>query len=179
VVAAVLPWFMALFGRDWLITSWMLLPLDERLAVGTLQTLAAHQGTTVDPVTEEQPGRILHEMRFGPAATLALGGRNIYYGTADATRYLSGCARHWADRAARLKCAFNEAFWLPDRGWYALGLDADKHPIDSLTSNIGHCLWTGIVDEDKAALVAEHLMSPEMFSGWEPDELPQRIRLAA
>jgi glycogen debranching enzyme len=98
VVAAGLPWFMALFGRDSLITSWMLLPLDERLAVGTLQTLAAHQETAVDPVTEEQPGRILHEMRFGPAATLALGGRNTYYGTADATPLfimLLGELRRW------------------------------------------------------------------------------------
>jgi glycogen debranching enzyme len=47
-----------------------------------------------------------------------------------------------------------------------VGLDADKRPIDSLTSNIGHCLWTGIVDEDKARRVAEALMSPAMFSGW-------------
>ncbi len=39
-------------------------------------------------------------------------------------------------------------------------------PSDSLTSNIGHCLWTGIVDDDKARLVAERIMSYEMFSGW-------------
>src|SRR6185437_7590152 len=51
-------------------------------------------------------------------------------------------------------------------GWFALGLDRDKRPIDSLASNIGHCLWTGIIDEDKAAQVAEQLLSPEMFTGW-------------
>jgi glycogen debranching enzyme len=265
VVAAGAPWFMALFGRDSLITSWMLLPLDHRLALGTLRTLAEHQGVRTDPATEEQPGRILHEMRFGAAASLALGGRNAYYGTADATSlfvmllgevhrwgvdpaavrallphadralewierygdadgdgfveyhrategglpnqgwkdswdgitfadgslarspialaevqaytYAAYLARadlcdddadreHWTGRAAALKRAFNDAFWLPDRGWYALALDADKRPVDSLTSNIGHCLWTGIVDDDKAAAVAGHLMSPEMFSGW-------------
>src|SRR5581483_7864541 len=56
--------------------------------------------------------------------------------------------------------------WLEDRGWFAMGLDADKKPIDALASNMGHALWTGIVDEDKAALVAARLVSPEMFSGW-------------
>ena len=47
-----------------------------------------------------------------------------------------------------------------------MGLDRDKRPIDALTSNIGHCLWTAIVDEDKAAVMVAHLMAPEMFSGW-------------
>ena len=65
-----------------------------------------------------------------------------------------------------LKSAFNERFWLPDRGWYALALDRDKRPVDACASNMGHCLWSGIVDEDKAARVAEHLLSPEMFTGW-------------
>jgi glycogen debranching enzyme len=74
--------------------------------------------------------------------------------------------RRCADRAEALKEAFNEAFWLPDKGYFALALDKDKKPVDSCTSNMGHCLWTGIVDEDKAALVAERLMSPEMFTGW-------------
>ncbi|HCU97178.1 MAG TPA: amylo-alpha-1,6-glucosidase [Actinobacteria bacterium] len=268
VVAAGAPWFMALFGRDSLITSWMLIPVDERLAIGTLQTLAAHQGVAIDRATEEEPGRILHEMRFGPVASLALGGGNAYYGSADATplfvmllgelrrwgldqrevdallphadralewierygdadgdgfveyhratkqglvnqgwkdswdgitfadgriarspialaevqgyTYAAYVARahfareqgdregrrYWAEKAKALKRAFNEKFWLPDRGWYALGLDADKRPVDSLASNIGHCLWTGIVDDDKAPSVAAHLLSPEMFSGW-------------
>ena len=59
---------MTLFGRDSLLTSWMALPLDPTLALGTLQTLAALQGTQVDPRTEEEPGRILHEIRFGADA---------------------------------------------------------------------------------------------------------------
>ena len=94
-------------------------------------------------------------------------------------------------KAAQLKAAFNRDFWLEDKGWFAVGLDADKRPIDSLTSNIGHCLWTGIVDEDKARRVAEALVSPAMFTGWgaahalqgqrrlQPDQLPLRLGLAA
>ena len=268
VVAAGAPWFMALFGRDSLLTAWMLLPWDASLAAGTLQTLASWQGTEVDAASEEEPGRILHEVRFGPASATALGGRKAYYGTADATPlfvmllgelqrwgfkdatiaellphadralewietygdadgdgfveycrktshglenqgwkdswdginfadgaiaeppialaevqayvYAAYCARAqlavgvgdqavarlWRKKAKQLKRAFNEQFWLPDRGWFAVGLDRDKRPIDSLTSNMGHCLWTGIVDTDKAASVARHLMSDDMFSGW-------------
>jgi glycogen debranching enzyme len=72
----------------------------------------------------------------------------------------------WRKKAKQLKRDFNDRFWLPDKGWYAVGLDADKRPIDALASNMGHCLWTGIADKDKAAVVARLLMSPEMFSGW-------------
>ena len=85
VVAAGAPWFMTLFGRDSLLTSWMTMLVDPDLALGTLQTLARFQGTRVDPITEEEPGRILHEMRFGESSSLALGGGRVYYGTADAT----------------------------------------------------------------------------------------------
>src|SRR5262249_15870810 len=85
VVAAGAPWFMALFGRDSLLTSWMTMLVDPDLALGTLQTLARFQGTKEDDNTEEQPGRILHEMRFGETAALALGGGRIYYGSVAAT----------------------------------------------------------------------------------------------
>jgi len=68
--------------------------------------------------------------------------------------------------AARLKERFNKDFFVPERGFFALALDGKKRKVDSLTSNIGHLLWSGIVDEDKAPLVVKHLMSPEMFSGW-------------
>jgi glycogen debranching enzyme len=268
VLAAGAPWFMTLFGRDSLLTSWMALIVDPTLAQDVLQTLARFQGTKVDPVTDEQPGRILHEMRFGDASSLSLGGGTVYYGTADATplfvmllgelrrwglaadvvdsllpaadralawieeygdrdgdgyveyerssdkglgnqgwkdswdaiRFADGrlartpialcevqgyvygaylARAHFADelgdpatatrfraKAAALKAAFNRDFWMEDRGWFAMGLDRDKVPIDALASNIGHCLWTGIVDEDKAAAVAECLLSPSMFSGW-------------
>jgi glycogen debranching enzyme len=268
VVAAGAPWFMTLFGRDSLISAWMALIVDPELALGTLQTLARFQGTDVRPYNEEEPGRILHEMRFGEASSLSLGGGTIYYGTADATPLfvmLLGELRRWglareavdellphADRAlewvekfgdrdgdgyieyqrtsdrglrnqgwkdsadavrftdgrladppialaevqgytygaylaraffaaeagdlalstelrtraAELKTAFNRDFWLEDRGWLAMGLDRDKRPIDALTSNMGHCLWTGILDAEKADLVAKKLVGPDMFSGW-------------
>jgi len=267
-VAAGAPWYMALFGRDSLLTAWMLLPWDPGLTLGTLRTLAAWQGTETNPASEEEPGKILHEVRFGPAASFALSGHSAYFGSVDATplfvmllaelqiwggkenaiasllphadralewienygdadgdgfveyrrktnrglvnqgwkdswdginfadgtiaeppialaevqayvyaayrarAQLAGgvgdtrAASIWRKKAKQLKRDFNETFWLPDQGWYAVGLDADKRPIDSLTSNIGHCLWTGIVDKDKAPAVVRHLMSPEMFSGW-------------
>ena len=47
-----------------------------------------------------------------------------------------------------------------------MGLDRDKNPIDALASNMGHCLWTGILDADKADLVAKRLIGSDMFSGW-------------
>lgn len=80
-LAAGAPWYMALFGRDALLTAHMLLPVDPELALGTLQTLADHQGRRVDPVAEEQPGRIPREVRFGPPGP----GGGDHYGTADAT----------------------------------------------------------------------------------------------
>ena len=76
-------------------------------------------------------------------------------------------------------------------GWFAVALGPDKEPVDSLTSNIGHCLWTGIVDDERAEQVAKALMSPPMWTGWgirtlaaderglRPDELPLRLGLAA
>ena len=70
------------------------------------------------------------------------------------------------ERAATLRRQFNEQFWLENRGYFAIGLDGEKRPIDSLTSNVGHCLWTGIVDESKAASLVKLLSSEEMFSGW-------------
>jgi glycogen debranching enzyme len=268
VVAAGAPWFMTLFGRDSLITSWMALVVDPDLALGVLQTLARFQGEDVDPRQDEEPGRILHEMRFGDAPSLSLGGGRVYYGSADATPLfvmLLGELRRWGlapelvdsllphadramawieeygdrdgdgyveyhrasdrglanqgwkdswdairfaggdlarppialaevqgyvygaylarsyfaeedgdldlatryrDKARDLKTAFNRDFWLDDRGWYAMALDADKRPVDALASNMGHCLWTGIVDQEKAPLVAEWLGRPELFSGW-------------
>ena len=98
VIAAGAPWFMTIFGRDSLLTSWMVLPLDPSLALGTMRTLASLQGTKVTPATEEEPGKILHEMRFGMQASLWLGGSSVYYGTVDATPLfvmLLGELRRW------------------------------------------------------------------------------------
>jgi glycogen debranching enzyme len=68
--------------------------------------------------------------------------------------------------AAELRRRFDEAFWLEERGFYALGLDRDKRPIDSLTSNLGHLLWSGIVPEQRREAVAERLMGDALWSGW-------------
>ena len=64
-------------------------------------------------------------------------------------------------RADELKRRFNEDFWVDthEGGYFAIGLDRDKKQIDGVGSNQGHCLWTGIVDEEKAPLVARSLMS--------------------
>ncbi|MGM9471743.1 amylo-alpha-1,6-glucosidase [Pseudarthrobacter sp. YS3] len=268
VVAAGAPWFMTLFGRDSLWASVMAMPVDPSLALGTLQTLADRQGTVVDPVSEEEPGKILHEVRLDVSSGLSLGGKSNYYGSVDATPlflmvlgavsrwgfaadtiaallphadraldwivnygdkdgdgfveyqrlnpqglinqgwkdswdginfadgtlaeppialsevqayvYVAYLSRAWlayeagdtafgnelADRAARLKKQFNEQFWIPERGYYAIALDGKKRQVDACASNMGHCLLHGLIDEDKAPQVAERLMSPEMFSGW-------------
>ena len=83
--AAGLPWFMAIFGRDTLITSYQSLWLSPELAKGTLCTLAALQGTEKNDFRDEQPGKILHEIRFGELTILGEKPHHPYYGTADAT----------------------------------------------------------------------------------------------
>jgi glycogen debranching enzyme len=76
----------------------------------------------------------------------------------------------YADRlereAADLKRRFNRDFWVEDGSYFALALDADGRQVDSLSSNIGHLLWSGIVDKSKAKACAAHLMGPRLFSGW-------------
>jgi glycogen debranching enzyme len=69
-------------------------------------------------------------------------------------------------RASRLRLRFNDKFWLPELGCFAFGLGPDKRPIASVTSNPGHCLWSGIADHDKAARVVERFLAPDMWSGW-------------
>ena len=82
----------------------------------------------------------------------------------------------WRDRelaeklereAAELALRFDEAFWIEERGgYYALGLDRDKRPIDSLCSNIGHLLWSGIVPPHRVDALVDRLMGEELWSGW-------------
>src|SRR5207248_6994121 len=74
----------------------------------------------------------------------------------------------FADRlekeAADLKRRFNRDFWMKDAGYFAVALDADGRQVDSLTSNIGHLLWSGIVEKSKAKAVVGHLMGDRLFS---------------
>lgn len=267
--AAGLPWFMALFGRDSLITAYEALPFQPRLAATTLESLAELQATEDDAYRDAEPGKILHELRRGELASLGEVPHTPYYGTHDATplflvlldeyerwtgdaelvrrlepaaraalawiegpgdpdgdgyleyrtrspkglenqcwkdswnsilfadgalaeppiatceiqgyaydarRRMARLAREvWGDPAlaarldgdaATLRERFNRDFWNEDRGHYVLALDGRKRQVDSLTSNVGHLLWSGIADEHRAALTVQRLMAPDMFSGW-------------
>ncbi|MBO0681732.1 MAG: amylo-alpha-1,6-glucosidase [Candidatus Dormibacteraeota bacterium] len=262
------PWYACPFGRDALITSFQTLALNPELARGSLRYLARHQGTSVDPAREEEPGKILHEMRSGELANLKQIPHTPYYGTVDATplflvllvelldwtgdvdlfsellpnvlaalewidRYgdldedslveyaqhshlgvrnqgwkdswnsltdqfgvpaplpaalvevqgyvyhaKAGLARIFrrlgrpehadrlAEQAEGLCHRFNEQFWMADEHYYAQALDRDKRQVRSISSNPGHCLWSGIVPADKASHLVSRLVSPDLFSGW-------------
>ncbi|MGZ8715737.1 MAG: amylo-alpha-1,6-glucosidase [Gaiellaceae bacterium] len=95
----------------------------------------------------------------------------------DAKRRMAELAREvWRDPALserlesdadRLCARFDEAYWVDDRGgYYALALDAEKNRVDSLCSNIGHLLWSGIVPPARVAAVADALMGDDLWSGW-------------
>jgi len=269
-LAAGAPWFFTLFGRDSIWSAEFLLPLAPRLALSTAQALAKLQGRDVDPVTAEQPGKIMHELR---PTMLELPQQGIvlpplYYGTIDSTplwitllhdvwkagapdaeiralrpnllaaldwmrdygpgddgflRYIdetgSGLsnqgwkdsddsiqwhdgrlaqgpialsevqgyayraaldgaalldafdepgAAEWRAWAAELKRRFGERFWIdaPDGAYPAVALDARGEKVDSVASNMGHLLGTGILDDGQAALIARRLLSIEMNSGF-------------
>jgi glycogen debranching enzyme len=269
-LAAGSPWFYTLFGRDSLWAARFLLPLGTDLAGGTLRTLAAGQGTRDDPATQEQPGKILHEVR---ADTLRLeDGTSIppvYYGTVDATplwvcllkdawhwgmpddevlallpameRCLEWMRDHgdsdgdgfldyqdptghglanqgwkdsgdsiqwrdgrlaegpialsevqayayeaavgaaelldhferpggdqWRSWARDLSERFRRHFWTRDaRGPYP-GIALDRHGsvVDSIASNMGHLLGTGMLRPDEERVIAERLTSEDMSSGY-------------
>lgn len=267
VVAAGAPWFMTLFGRDSLITSWMMLPFAPELALGVLRSLGDLQGTTAVPSTEEEPGKILHELRR-EGGDDAFSRRGRYYGTVDATPLyimLAGEAHRWrhldhdtlhqlwpsiraaigwlvasldrdpggwlsyrrstnvglinqgwkdswdginaadgsipsgpialsevqgyayaalragarlaravggddldADaldrRAEVLRERYDASFWNATEGTFLLGL-AGGTPIDSMTTNPGHAIWSGIADQDKANRYFDRAMD-ELFNGW-------------
>jgi glycogen debranching enzyme len=261
---------MTMFGRDSIFTSLQALPFAPELAATTLRELGARQGSRIDDFRDEDPGRILHEMRYGEMTAFEERPHSPYYGNADATplfvvlldeyerwtgdtklvkmlenearaainwideyanllgtgyiaykrrneqtglenqcwkdswdsisyrdgrlpgfpratcelqgyaydakiRAASLARRIWQDEAyaqrleaeaAELKERFNRDYWVEDAQYYALALDPDGRQVDSLSSNIGHLLWSGIVDDDKAKAVVKHLMGPRLFSGW-------------
>ena len=294
LVAAGAPWYMTLFGRDSILTSWMALLLDPTLGLGTARSLARMQGHRDVAESDEQPGRILHEIRFSRGPSLALADGDIYYGSADVTplfvmlvhelwrwgapieqiqalrpaveaalAWLEGPGdpdgdgyieyaprgpgslgnQGWKDshdavafadgrlaeapiaiaevqayaygawraaaalaaadgdeaaaasrhaRADDLQARFERDFWLPDREAFAIALDREKRPVDAIASNMGHCLWAGIVaDPDKAAAVARlagvagavhRLGDPharDVHGPLQPAQLSQRVGVAA
>jgi glycogen debranching enzyme len=268
--AAGLPWFMTMFGRDSIFTSLQALPFVPELAATTLRALGEWQGSRSDDFRDEDPGRILHELRYGELTAFEERPHSAYYGSVDATplyvvlldeyerwtgdrrlvreleyearaalRWIDACAdlqgngyisykrrneetglenQCWKDswdsisyrdgrlpgfpratcelqgyaydakvrgarlarevwkdaafaeeleqQAAALKRRFNRDFWVSKGGYFALALDADGAQVDSLSSNIGHLLWSGIVESSKAKAVAGQLLGPKLFSGW-------------
>jgi glycogen debranching enzyme len=75
-------------------------------------------------------------------------------------------AELWRSQAKDLKLRFNQDFWLPDQDYCALAIDGEGKPVDSITSNPGHCLNLGIFDHEKALSVMARLNAPDMFNGW-------------
>jgi glycogen debranching enzyme len=270
IIAAGLPWFMALFGRDSLISGYQTVMIKPDLSKGVLRALAHRQAKEVDDFTDAQPGKIPHELRHGELVHFGKSPHRPYYGTVDATplflillhetwrwtkdeelvRKLEGPARSalrwiseygdsdgdgyvdyimrsraglenqgwkdsfnsvlfsdgslaeppialcevqgyvydawlrtadlarrvWGDEdlagellhmAEELKERFNEDFWMEEREYYALALDGSGRRVDSITSNAGHLLWSGIVPEERSGALVRRLMSPDaLFSGW-------------
>jgi glycogen debranching enzyme len=268
--AAGLPWFMTMFGRDSIFTSLQALPFAPELAATTLRELGERQGSRIDDFRDEDPGRILHEMRYGEMTAFEERPHSPYFGCADATplyvvlldeyerwtgdtrlvrelEFEARAALNWIDEyadlqgngyvayqrrneetglenqcwkdswdsisyrdgrlpgfpratcelqgyaydakmrgarlarlvwkdpafadtlerdAAALKRRFNRDFWVEDGEYFALALDADGNQVDSLASNNGHLLWSGIVDKSKAKALVNHLLGPRLFCGW-------------
>jgi len=84
-LAAGIPWYGAVFGRDSAITAWQILPFHQDTAQECLNVLAAYQGQQKDSYREERPGKIMHELRLGELARTKLIPHSPYYGTVDAT----------------------------------------------------------------------------------------------
>jgi glycogen debranching enzyme len=268
ILAAGIPWFVAIFGRDSIISALQTKLLSPELMVGTIHTLAGLQSVDCDEFRDAEPGKLPHEVRKGELSFFEQVPHTRYYGSIDATplflillweayqwtgnrrlldRFLPPAEaalewiRRWGDmdgdgfieyqrrsakglrnqgwkdsldsisfangtladgsialaevqgyvydakmkmaemyrilgspgkaqrvevEAQRLRKQFNQAFWMPEKGYYAIALDGCKRQVDSISSNPGHCLWSGIVDTDKAPQVAARLMAPDMFSGW-------------
>ena len=263
-----IPWYSVPFGRDSLITSIQMLMVNPEIARGTLRYLAQHRGRAIDRDREEEPGKILHELRYGELANLKRIPHTPYYGTVDATPLFlvalvemmdwlndgdlfvelvpamlaalewidhygdvdgdgfveyseraKGGVRNqgwkdssdsllypdgrpaempvalvevqgyvyqaklglsrilqrmgqfpFADRlageAGELRRRFEDRFWLESEQFYAQALDRSKIAVPSITSNPAHCLWTGICDPERAELLRDRLLAPDMFSGW-------------
>ncbi len=265
--SAGVPWYDTLFGRDCILAAIQIMPYHADSANGTIKLLAKYQGRVNDDWRDEEPGKILHELRTGEKANLNKIPQTPYYGTVDATplflilvaeyvdwtgdiellkkimpnidlavtwidqysrqdgseftsyaaRSSRGLYNHgWKDSwdgvmhsdgtlakhpvalaevqgyvymakkrmsalydligrsgeaielkkdAERLKKDFNDKFWMDDKKNFAMALD-DIGVCDVISSNPGHCLWSGIVAEKYAKPLADRLFDDDMFTGW-------------
>jgi glycogen debranching enzyme len=111
-------------------------------------------GVEVDP-----PISTCEEQAFVYAAKLRMSEMLWFMGDRD-------LAKRYFHEAAELKKRFNERYWMPDKKFFALGLDAKREQIKSISSNPGHLLACGIVHKEFAPQVVERLLQNDMFSGW-------------
>lgn len=116
---------------------------------------------------------IVHPNGSHPTGPLAVAEVQGYYYDALARaaalyrhRGEEGVAADLEARAADLATRFDEAFWLPEEEFYAVALDGNGDPVESVATNPGHCLWSGIVPAERADAVIDRLVADDMFSGW-------------
>ena len=268
IIAAGIPWFATIFGRDAIISAYQSLLLNPQLARDTLRVLARYQGKAVNDWRDEEPGKILHEYRTGEMTRSGEMPFSPYYGSIDATPLFlillsetfnwtadealvsellpaalralewienygdldgdgfveykrrspkgltnQGWKDSWdanmhrdgsvaappialvevqgyvyeaqyrmsqllrqfghSDRADQLKRRASElakkiekAFWMPNEGFYAMALDADKRQLQVISSNPGHMLFTRTVTKERARIVVQRIVQEDMHSGW-------------
>lgn len=117
--------------------------------------MAFHDGTLAEaPIAPVEVQGYVHDAK----SRIAEMAREVWQDEALALRL--------ENEAVALRRRFDEAFWIEERGFYALGLDRDKCQIDSLTSNVGHLLWSGVVPAHRRESVADLLMGERLWSGW-------------
>lgn len=127
IPAAGIPWFVAAFGRDSLITAIMLLPHHSWVAQGVLEYLGHFQGKRKNDFRGEQPGKIMHEIRFGQLARKGLVPHSPYYGTIDATPlYVVLLEKLWQTRGDDTLLVDFRTNWEACLEWMVIHGDPDQ-----------------------------------------------------